>query len=91
MNGEVAPIEHFGKPFKSLLRIEFWFGQTPGRLTLWRAVDGAWVEVATSTSTRILCNKFASGFHVVMRPGQDPNGTVEVPLELAPRDGVLFS
>lgn len=84
-------MSRFGMPFKSLLRLEAWFWQESGRLTLWRAERGEWVEVATSTSTRILCGKFSDGHaHVVMRPGVNPNGTVDVPLERAPRDGVMF-
>lgn len=89
MSGEVA---RYGTPLKSLLRLESWFGMVPGRKTLWRSQHGAWVEVATSTSTRVLCSRFGgTGWHVVMPAGSDPNGTVEVPLEVAPASGALFA
>lgn len=81
----------YGVPFKSLLMLDYWFGRTRNRKTLWRADRGKWVEVAISTSARVLSDKFTRGWHVVVQAGVDPNCTVDVPMEIAPSDGVLFA
>jgi hypothetical protein len=59
-------------------------------MTLWRAVDGAWVEVASSRSARVLADAFTRGTHVVMPAGIAP--TVDAPLERTPStpSGALF-
>ncbi len=85
------PCTRYGFVFKSLFNVERWFSTTPGKKTLWRAQRGEWVEVATSTSARVLADRFGTGAHVVMPAGIDPNGTVETPLEIAPADGLLFA
>lgn len=80
------PCTRYGVTSKSLLVVEHWFGPVRGRKTLWRASGGAWVEVATSTSARVLADAFTAGVHVVMPSGVAP--VTPAPLEVAP--GALF-
>lgn len=75
------PCTRFGVTFTSLLRVEHWFGQVRRTMTLWRAVDGAWQEVASSRSARVLADRFTRGPHVVMPAGVVP--PVPAPLERA--------
>lgn len=80
----------FGVPFKSLLVLEHRYGRDRRRKTLWRAQQGVWVEVATSTSTRVLCDRMTRGAHVVLLAGDDPNGRVDLPIEVASSGDALF-
>lgn len=83
--------DRFGVPLRSVLRLEHWFWNVPGRKTLWRALNSEWVEVATSTSTRVLGDKFSTGTYVVTAAKDDPNGTVEIPLEVPRGGSALFT
>lgn len=81
------PCTRYGYTFTSLLRMDHWFATDRRRKTLWRAVDGEWREVATSTSIRVLGDRFTSGSHVVMPAGSAPE--FPAPVEVA-RSGGLF-
>lgn len=80
------PCTRYGRTFKSLLSVEHWFGADRRRKTLWRAQRGEWVEVATSTSARVLADRVRSGVHVIMPAGIAP----AVPVPLEPAQGALF-
>lgn len=80
------PCTRYGFTFTSLLRIDMWFGADRRRNTLWRAQAGEWVEVASSTSARVLADAFTSGAHVVMPAGVTPR----FPAPMAAIAGALF-
>ena len=80
------PCTRYGQPFTSLFRVEAWFHSVRGRKTLWRALQGEWVEIATSTSARVLADRFTTGSHIVMPAGIAP--VTAPPLEVL--HGALF-
>lgn len=81
------PCTRYGFTFKSLLRLDHWFGTDRRRKTLWRADRGEWTEVATSTSVRVLADAFTSGVHVVMPAGVAP--TIDAPFGVATSGGLF--
>lgn len=82
------PCTRYGVAFTSLLMVETWFHKVRGRKTLWVARQGEWVEVATSTSARVLADKCHRGTHVIMPAGIAP--VTPAPFDLAPSGAGLF-